>query len=109
MVENVMVFINAFILPIISLYIYLKRGKKDLVFNFENLCRYSLFLVVGVIFNKAITVIIRTLLSVKSDLNYSSYTIIGIFTFALLPILFEIAKKHFSIRIEGKNEEEQKK
>jgi hypothetical protein len=104
MVENMMAFINFFMLPLISLYIHSKRGAKELVFTFETICIYSIFLSAGIVCNKAIMVVIRMLF--MTDINISSgfYTIIGVFTFVLLPILFEIVKQHFSIRIEAKNE-----
>ena len=104
MTENMISFINAFILPLISLYTYSKRGNKELFLTFENVCRYSVFLSVGSICNKAITTIIKAVFTVEISMNSSYYTAIGVFTFALLPIVFEIAKKHFSIRIEAKNE-----
>lgn len=105
MVNDTIAFINLFLLPIISLYLYNKRNKKELLFNFENICLYSLYLSVGSICNKAIIVIIRFFLTVQININSSYYTAIGVLTFALLPIIFEIIKKHLSIIVEVKNGE----
>lgn len=99
-----MAFINAFILPLISLYLYNKRCKKELFFTFENVCKYSIFLSAGIVFNKVITTIIRELFAVKINIDSGYYTAIGVLMFVLLPIIIEIAKKHFSIKIEAKNE-----
>lgn len=104
MIESMIAFINIFILPLISLYVYSKRGGKELFFTFENVCRYSVFLSIGSICNKAITTIIRTVFTAEINVYSSYFTVIGVFTFVLLPIIFEIVKKYFSIKIEVKNE-----
>jgi hypothetical protein len=97
-------FINAFVLPFISLYIYDRRSKKELTFTFENLCKYSIFLTLGMVFVKIVTVVIKALFSFEIYINSSYYTAIGIFIFALLPLLCEITKNYFSVVIEVKNE-----
>ncbi len=102
MIDFAIVFVNVFILPLISLYIYMKRQNKELLFTFENVCKYSIFLSVGFVFNKGISIVIKTFFSKNIDLNFAAYTAIGIITFALLPLLFEIFKKYFSVKLEVK-------
>lgn len=38
--DNLFNIINLLLIPIISLYIYDKRNKKELRFSFENFCLY---------------------------------------------------------------------
>ena len=83
MTETMISFINGFLLPLISVYIYWKRGKEKLLFTFENVCLYSVFLTVGIICNKAITSIIKTMFLIQIDMNSSYFTLVGLFTFVL--------------------------
>ena len=100
--------INLFLIPVISLYIYIKRSRKEIHFSFENLCKYCVLVAVNSVLNKAVTVII-TMLSGKTVLVTSSYyTLIGIVTAVCIPFVIEIAIKYFSIRIEEKDNEEEK-
>lgn len=107
MIDLAVVFVNVFVLPLISLYIYMKRQDKQLLFTFENVCIYSIFLAVGLVFNKGISIVIRIFFAKNIDLNFTVYTMVGIVIFALLPIVFEIVKKYFSVKLEVKKNEKE--
>ncbi len=104
MTENILAFVNVFILPLISLYVCGKISNKELFFTFENICRYAIFLSVGIVCNRGIAIIIKQFIEKEININSNYYTVIGIFMFVLLAIISEIVVKHFSVRIEAKNE-----
>ena len=104
MPENMIALVNIFILPLISLYVYNKRYKKEFVFSLETLCVYAVFLAVATIFNKGITVLIKMQFLKDISVASSYYTLFGIVTAVLVPIVFEMVKKHFSLKIEVKND-----
>ena len=106
-VDNIFAVINLLFLPIVSFYIYLKRNEKSLIFSFENLCKYLIFVVINSVFNKIVINVIKLILKITINIVSSYYTIIGIISAIFIPILIEIIVKHISITVEKKNEEKQ--
>lgn len=105
-VDNIFAVINLLFLPIVSFYIYLKRNEKSLIFSFENLCKYLIFVIINSIFNKIVINIIKLILKVTVNIVSSYYTIIGLISAIFIPILIEMIVKHISITVEEKKNEE---
>lgn len=105
--DNLFYIINLFFLPVITMYIYLKRCSKKLMFSFENLCIYAALVPVNSVVNKAAVVIIKAVTGKTFELHSSYYTLIGIITGVLIAFVFEIATKYISIRIEEKKNEQE--
>ncbi|MBQ7288917.1 MAG: hypothetical protein IJW78_04225 [Clostridia bacterium] len=106
-VDNVLTIINLFFIPIISLYIYIKKNNKALRFSFENFCIYAVLVATSSILNKALVVVINLVSGKMIYIASSYYTLIGLVTAVFIPIIYEIITKYISVRVkEKKNDEE---
>ncbi len=104
MLENMVILINLFVAPVISLYFFGKRNTLNFNFNLEMLCIYSTFVVINSIIGKGVCLILRSLFSVTVEVFSSYYTVIALIFAFVTPLLFEILKKYITITVEEKNE-----
>ena len=102
LMENAIGLINLFIAPVISLFLYFKRGKKELRMSLETFCVYSVFLILNILLGKALLTLIKTATGFAIALNSSYYTVIASALALLLPLLYELVRTHLSVEIERK-------
>ncbi len=101
-----LLFINLFIIPIISVSIYSRRSDKPVKLDFESLFLYVYFLVGILIICYVITKIPEVVYGIDIGPNSRVYSVVDACVAFILPYICEIYRKYVNIRceIKGKNE-----
>lgn len=82
-------FINVFFIPVISVLVYFKLKKIELVFSAKYFSCYAIFSIFISLLTKAILRIIKILFFFcYTDMNTMYYTIVATFIATILPFLF---------------------
>ena len=105
-----LLFINLFFIPVISVSIHYRRSNRKIMADFDALTVYVAYLFVIVSVCYVITKIPEVMMGFEISIYSRIYTILaGIIAF-ILPYAYEIYKKYIDIRceIKGKNENSKK-
>lgn len=99
-------FLNLFLVPIISLSIYLRRADKKVAADFELLRLYSYFTIALCIGCFIVMELLEFLVGLGAKPSSQFYTIVATVLAFFMPYLFEIYQKYFDVRceIDGKDE-----
>lgn len=101
--------VNYFIVPFISLGVYLSLRHEAYVFSLKNLVRYSVFATVLVPLTHLVLLIPKRLLNIEIIPYSSKYTIVELFLAIVLGIISFWIAKYFSVRSSEKETKKDEK
>lgn len=102
-IQNYLIlFINLFFVPVISLYLAFKNGKLQNFSRFQIFMRYALYVVENLILTHVFVVVIRTLLHFRIYNTGVTYTVLAVISAFLIPTLEDSYNKSKEEKSEDK-------
>ena len=104
-----MEYLNLFVIPVISLYIYGKRAGKEIGLKFESLALYSFFTVATAVISFALLKFCEMTFGFGAEPGSQVYTLVALLVAFVMPYVLEMYRVFINIRceIKGKNEKKQ--
>ena len=101
--------VNYFIVPLITLGVFLSLRHEEYVFSLKNLVRYSVFATVLVPLMHLVLLIPKRLINIEIIPYSSKYTIVELFLAMVLGLISFWITKYFSIRTTEKGTKKDEK
>ena len=99
MTNIVLMIVNIFMIPAISLLIDSKINGRPLVFSFRNIIFYFFYTAVVFAASKVIAHLFNLILHSRIDMNTVPYTFIAIFVSILVPVVIKLLVTRFDFNI----------
>ncbi|MBS5843661.1 MAG: hypothetical protein KIC77_09305 [Clostridiales bacterium] len=93
------ILMNLFFVPMITMYIYYSRKKKKLEFTFSFFVKYCIVTVLVFLFAKIFSQFVNVFYPLALPLDRASYTLFAVPAAIVLPFAIEFIQKYFRFKI----------